>query len=73
MKQFGVSCWLFGIGQITIAFIRPIERGKQLAWNPEALIDPLRKQVPSHLSSNTDMFVFMLPAASIVDVLAQVM
>jgi hypothetical protein len=36
-------CWLFGIGQITIAFTRLIEQGKQLVRNPEALIDPLRK------------------------------
>ena len=36
-------CWLFGVGQITIAFIRLIERGKQLVSNPEGLTYPLRK------------------------------
>jgi hypothetical protein len=32
---------MFGIGQITIALIRLIERGKQLVRDSETLIDPL--------------------------------
>ena len=38
-----VWLWVFGVGQITIAFCRLIERGRQLIYNPESLTYPLRK------------------------------
>ncbi|MEX2014536.1 MAG: CDP-alcohol phosphatidyltransferase family protein [Candidatus Saccharimonadales bacterium] len=36
-------CWLFAVGQITIAVIRLVERGHQSANNPSSLTYPLRK------------------------------
>ena len=36
-------CWLFGIGQISIAIFRLVERGRQLVRRPETLTDPMRK------------------------------
>lgn len=36
-------CWVFGIGQLTIALFRLIERGNQLLRNPKSLTYPLRK------------------------------
>lgn len=35
--------WLFALGQITIALVRLVQRGKQLASQPESLTYPLRK------------------------------
>jgi len=43
MHRPDLWCWLFGIGQIAIAVVRLIERGRQLVSNPEALTHPLRK------------------------------
>jgi len=35
--------WLFGMGQITIALIRLVQRGEQIASNSESLTYPMRK------------------------------
>jgi len=36
-------CWLFALGQITIALVRFVQRGNQLVSRPESLTYPLRK------------------------------
>lgn len=36
-------CWLFALGQTTIALIRLVQRGNQLISRPESLTYPLRK------------------------------
>ena len=36
-------CWLFAVGQMAIAMVRLIQRGRQLIRQPESLTDPLRK------------------------------
>jgi phosphatidylglycerophosphate synthase len=36
-------CWVFGIGQMTIALVRLVERGMQIVSKPESLTYPMRK------------------------------
>lgn len=36
-------CWLFAIGQLTIAAVRLVGRARQVVDRPESLLDPLRK------------------------------
>lgn len=36
-------CWIFALGQMTIALVRLVQRGNQLVSRPESLTYPLRK------------------------------